>query len=225
MVRMEKEEKPCRLYPSVRLMMFLLVLLGCTMLGGGFAAFNFAIVCMTNETAVDEGQQSGWNQSRCGLSAGVSEEEVLTKKGYDGEFNWDRSVQASLLAAHSIGAIFVNVPAGLFSDRYGSKWIFGVSVLMSGIASALTPVAAYAGVPWLFATRILEGKVMTSCDVMTTAIWTGFRYRSRYGVAAGPGHGLQMGYAGRDWNPRHIRGYWIPSWPLDRHGHVGHDLR
>lgn len=150
--------KPHRLYPSVRLLMFLLVLVGCTMFGGGFAAFNFAIVCMVNETDVGDGQ-SGWNGSVCGKGDGVSEEEVLSKKGYDGEFNWDRSVQASLIAAHSFGAIALNIPSGLLADRYGSKLIFGISVLTSGIANAVTPLAAYAGVSWLFAARILEGKM------------------------------------------------------------------
>lgn len=153
----EKIEQPYRLYPSAKLCIFLLALLGCTMVGGGFAAFNFAIVCMVNETATGE-DTFDRNNSQCADLA--SETETGSTGGYNGEFVWDKATQASLLAAHAFGAIAFNLPAGLLSDRYGSKIIFALSVALNGLSCAITPVAAFAGVPWLFAARVVQGKVI-----------------------------------------------------------------
>lgn len=159
----EISENHHRLYPSTRLCMFLLVLFGSTVLGGGFGAFNFAIVCMVNETAISLPSecQKGPSNATCGLSDSTSGSEL--GGGYNGEFAWDKATQAHLLAAHAFGAIILNVPSGLISDRFGSKIVITACVVLNAIASAVTPISAYAGVSWLFFVRMLQGRLPEFC--------------------------------------------------------------
>jgi len=120
-------------------------------------AFNFALVCMVNETAIsniDANSSSIIGAAQCGV---IGNNSMESESGYDGEFVWDKTTQASLLAAFAFGAILPNIPAGLLADRYGSKYIFATSLFINVITNALTPMAAFAGVPWLFAARMLQG--------------------------------------------------------------------
>ena len=42
-------------------------------------------------------------------------------------------------------------------SKYGGKELFGIGILLTGLFTLLTPPAAYLGVGWLIALRVLEG--------------------------------------------------------------------
>ncbi|XP_030569764.1 putative inorganic phosphate cotransporter isoform X2 [Drosophila novamexicana] len=51
-----------------------------------------------------------------------------------------------------------HLPGGILSDKFGAKWILGISLLLSGMCTAFTPVAIFYGAEWgLIAIRILMG--------------------------------------------------------------------
>lgn len=164
----ESEDHQQRLWPSVRLFMFILALVSSMVLGGGFSSFNFAIVCMVNETAITGSNVHRNNTSDIGsptpkqCAVPSDDPEYNMGGGYDGEFAWDKATQAHLLAGHAFGGILMNLPSGLLSDRYGSKYVIAACVFANAVACALTPIAAFAGVNWLFAVRMLQGKYMAA---------------------------------------------------------------
>jgi len=51
----------------------------------------------------------------------------------------------------------VYVYLGILAERFGAKWIFGGSILIAGILTLLTPLAARLHVGLLIAIRILIG--------------------------------------------------------------------
>jgi len=53
---------------------------------------------------------------------------------------------------------------GILAERFGAKWIFGGSILIAGILTLLTPLAARLHVGLLIAIRILIGAFEVSLD-------------------------------------------------------------
>jgi len=75
----------------------------------------------------------------------------------------------------------LQIPAGWLADRYGGKWLFGGSILISSVISLLTPVAARAHFGIVLFLRIALG----SCDGFLypavhalIARWSAPKYRS-----------------------------------------------
>ena len=62
-----------------------------------------------------------------------------------------------VLSSFFIGYLFLQVPAGLLSQRFGGKWFMGVGILATSVLTLLTPVAANLSVWALVAVRVLEG--------------------------------------------------------------------
>ncbi|KAK3865085.1 hypothetical protein Pcinc_029275 [Petrolisthes cinctipes] len=52
---------------------------------------------------------------------------------------------------------YVEVVGGRLAERYGAKWVFGVSILSGGVANLLTPTAARLHYGVLIALRALQG--------------------------------------------------------------------
>ena len=48
---------------------------------------------------------------------------------------------------------------GMLAERFGAKWIFGGSILIAGILTLLTPMAARINVGLLIAIRLLIGAI------------------------------------------------------------------
>ncbi|KAK3890936.1 hypothetical protein Pcinc_005103 [Petrolisthes cinctipes] len=49
------------------------------------------------------------------------------------------------------------VVGGRLAERYGAKWVFGVSILSGGVANLLTPTAARLHYGVLIALRAMQG--------------------------------------------------------------------
>ena len=75
-----------------------------------------------------------------------------------GEFSrWDDHTQAIVLGGFFYGYVVTQIPAGVFSERFGAKWIFGGSMFGSALLSLLGPIAARSSSTLFLVTRIGQG--------------------------------------------------------------------
>lgn len=98
------------------------------------------------------------------------------------KFDWDDQVKSQLLSAFFYGYIITQIPAGILATRYGAKWIFGTSLLISGVLSLLGPMAAKIDWRLFMATRIGQGLaegVVFPCMNALIAQWVPKMERSR----------------------------------------------
>ena len=64
-----------------------------------------------------------------------------------------------VLGAFFYGYIVLMIPGGALSERIGSKWVLGISILLASLLGFFTPQAAVYG-PWaLFSLRVVQGLV------------------------------------------------------------------
>ncbi|KAK3883291.1 hypothetical protein Pcinc_012328 [Petrolisthes cinctipes] len=75
----------------------------------------------------------------------------------EGEFDWSETIQGLVLGSFSYGYIMTQVVGGRLAERYGAKWVFGVSILSGGVANLLTPTAARLHYGVLIALRAMQG--------------------------------------------------------------------
>ena len=62
-----------------------------------------------------------------------------------------------VLSSFFIGYLFLQIPGGWLSQKFGAKWLFGTGVLATSLLTLITPVAADLSVWALIAVRVLEG--------------------------------------------------------------------
>ena len=77
-----------------------------------------------------------------------------------GEFDWTPEQQSLLLGAYFYGYVITQIPAGFLAQKYGAKWIFGVSMLATAILSLLIPFASRIHWLLLFVDRLFQGKLI-----------------------------------------------------------------
>jgi len=93
-------------------------------------------------------------------------------------------IAAPTLQLHVTNACAVwclQVPAGFAADRFGGKWLFGGSVLLSSVVALLTPAAARIHIGLLTSLRVLSGLgdgVMVPAMFALIARWSAPQYRS-----------------------------------------------
>ena len=75
----------------------------------------------------------------------------------DGEFVWDESTQGLILGCFFYGYVLTQIPGGRLAELYGGKIVFGLGVLITGILTAISPLAAKLGTPVFIVVRVLEG--------------------------------------------------------------------
>ena len=77
----------------------------------------------------------------------------------DTRFCWSDYEKGWVLGAFFYGYIILMIPGGALSERIGSKWVLGISLLLASLLGFFTPQAALYG-PWpLFGLRVLQGLV------------------------------------------------------------------
>ena len=72
-------------------------------------------------------------------------------------FDWSTEEQGLLLGAFFYGYVITQIPGGLFAEKFGGKWVFGLGVLLPAILTLLTPIAAYHSFTMVVVVRVLEG--------------------------------------------------------------------
>lgn len=88
----------------------------------------------------------------------------------DGEFVWDESVQGIILGSFFYGYVITQIPGGRLAELYGGKLMFGLGVFITGIFTALSPLAAKLGTSVFVVVRILEGLGEVRCTVERNTI-------------------------------------------------------
>ncbi|OQV24542.1 Sialin [Hypsibius exemplaris] len=97
-------------------------------------------------------------------------------------FAWDSQVQGTILGSYFYGYIAGQIPGGWLSRRFGGKLPFGLGILIAGILTALSPVAATYHYGALVALRIVEGLATAVCYPAMhhlLARWSPSRERTR----------------------------------------------
>lgn len=90
------------------------------------------------------------------------------------EFHWTQEVQHQIITVGYVGYVIAHVPAGVLSDLFGGKQVFGAGIVLSAIASLLTPVLARASVYAFMAARFALGfgqGAMFPCASALVAKW------------------------------------------------------
>eukprot|EP00112_Aurelia_sp_Birch-Aquarium-sp1_P023445 Seg699.7 transcript_id=Seg699.7/GoldUCD/mRNA.D3Y31 product="Vesicular glutamate transporter 2" protein_id=Seg699.7/GoldUCD/D3Y31 len=73
------------------------------------------------------------------------------------EFNWNTKEQGIILSSFFYGYIITQIPGGYLAARFGGKNLYGGGILMTGLFTLLTPLAARGNFYLLIAIRVLEG--------------------------------------------------------------------
>ena len=100
---------------------------------------NLVIVAMVNHTAVNSSDSSGQE---------------------DGPFVWDENVVGLILGSFYYGYVCTQIVGGRATELSSVKYITGVSLLLAGLLTCVTPIASYWDYRALLAVRIVMGLVM-----------------------------------------------------------------
>ena len=134
--------------------------------------FSVGIVCMRNHThmAAQLSQSHVSNVTPPVCDSAWSGRQASAKE--DGSFAWSKGEQGLLLGAFYWGYMVTQVPAGQLSERFGGKYVYGVSMGVAAMATLLTPLAARAHVGLLIALRVVIGLGEGVCFPSQHNIWS-----------------------------------------------------
>ncbi|XP_055625542.1 sialin-like [Toxorhynchites rutilus septentrionalis] len=76
---------------------------------------------------------------------------------YGPRYNWSSHDQSLILGAYFYGYLLLSLPAGVLAERFGGRNMVGVSLALSALLTALTPLAATYGLWVIVANRALLG--------------------------------------------------------------------
>jgi len=101
----------------------------------------------------------------------------------EGEFGWDEFQQSVILSSFFWGYLLFQVPGGRLAEVWGTKHVFGTSILMNGVLSLLVPWAASAHWTLLLCIRALQGLaqgVLFPCLTAVVPQWVPADERARF---------------------------------------------
>jgi len=98
------------------------------------------------------------------------------------QYGWDTQTIGLVQSSFFWGYLLTQVLGGVWADRYGGARVLGAGVLWWSVATALTPLAASAGLPALLAARaamgVGEGVAMPAMNTLLSR-WVPVQERSR----------------------------------------------
>ncbi|XP_065056219.1 sialin-like isoform X3 [Rhopilema esculentum] len=111
------------------------------------------------------------------LVAMVSNKTITNSSGYvvctePADFSWNTKEQGIILSSFFYGYIFTPIPSGYLAARFGGKNLFGGGILMTGLFTLLTPLAARMSIKFLIAVRVLQGLSQGIAFPCMHAIWS-----------------------------------------------------
>ncbi|KAK7082813.1 hypothetical protein SK128_019837 [Halocaridina rubra] len=72
---------------------------------------------------------------------------------------WDETIKGLVLGSFYYGYAMTQIPGGRLAEMYGTKWLFGTTVLAGGISAIISPMCARVHYGLFIALRILQGAV------------------------------------------------------------------
>ncbi|KAL5022181.1 hypothetical protein ScPMuIL_001336 [Solemya velum] len=170
------EVEPTSLWCSTRLGLAFVSFLGFVNLYALRVNMSVAMVCMVNQTALEELKQqakttvndtvsfnSTFTTNTTGSEGIIAVDSgcVLQRDGNgtasSGEFVWEKSTQGYILSSFFYGYIITQLPGGWLSSRFGGKHIFGWSMLVCALCTLFMPLAARTSVAFLIVLRVICG--------------------------------------------------------------------
>ncbi|XP_049790088.1 sialin-like [Schistocerca nitens] len=76
---------------------------------------------------------------------------------YGPRYSWSQTAQGHVLSAYFYGSVVAHIPGGMLAELLGPRLVVGVTSLAGAVLTILCPLAADAGVGWLFAARLFIG--------------------------------------------------------------------
>ncbi|GBM57379.1 Sialin [Araneus ventricosus] len=118
-------------------------------------SLSVAMVAMVNSTE-ETSLNATENFVACSnlLSNGVNERN-LEFQGV--KYDWDSTTQGLIFTSFNYGYLATLLLGGVLSEKFGTKWLFGISILMTSCLYLLIPIAASWGSAAFIAIRVLAG--------------------------------------------------------------------
>ncbi|CAG2113555.1 unnamed protein product [Medioppia subpectinata] len=144
---------------------------------------SIAIVEMSNYTDNSANKTSSGSDV-CSAPVATNHTNGTSKnhQGSNGEFDWDQKTQGVILGAFFYGYVLFQVLGGRLAELFGAKWLCAVSLALSSLLNALTPIIARARIYWLLlASRVVLGafqSVLFPACYALVAKWTPEHERS-----------------------------------------------
>ncbi|EDW13457.2 sialin isoform X1 [Drosophila mojavensis] len=118
----------------------------------------------------------------CAPEDGVRAERMHQRSNHE----WPESLQGFILGCFYIGYFVAHIPGGMLADRFGAKWVLGISMLCSALCTIFTPlIVEIFHEKGLIAVRILMGVAQGSIFPALTVLlshWVPPRERSTLGA-------------------------------------------
>ncbi|RNA04067.1 inorganic phosphate cotransporter isoform X3 [Brachionus plicatilis] len=169
---MESTKIP-RLFPSVRLLMSLLIFLGYCFQYMLKINMSIAIVCMVNNTAL--GILSYQNSTELSDAPVLVPDEcsstISHHKPIDGPFTWPKNIQGVILSSYFYGYILTQLPGGFISYKLGGKNVLTVTMLIASIFTLLIPLFAKLGAVPLMICRFIVGLAHGAFWPSISSLW------------------------------------------------------
>lgn len=109
---------------------------------------------ISNHSISDSSSSSSRLDQSCQLSLNNSQQK---SKIINGEFNWNKELQGSILAAYFVGYILTQILGGWLSVKFGSKIVLGISILIASLLTVVLPLAARIDVKLFILARFIIG--------------------------------------------------------------------
>ncbi|KAL1375112.1 hypothetical protein pipiens_017700 [Culex pipiens pipiens] len=124
------------------------------------------------------------------LSLNVTLASITKEQGNE---EWLR-MKNYLVSAYLYGYLLTQISGGVLAPKLGSTKMIATSIAASSFLSLLTPLAAYGGVGWLIAIRLLQGMFQGVVFPCLHELWTRWAPRSeRTHLVLTALDGIQMG--------------------------------
>ncbi|VDM10867.1 unnamed protein product, partial [Wuchereria bancrofti] len=101
------------------------------------------------------------------------------------EYKYTSREQSILFAATAIGALFAILPISFSIQYYGIRKTFAIVLIISGLSTALCPLAASFGVSFLIISRILQGIGFASCMPLIGSVTSTWAKLTENGLFSG----------------------------------------
>ncbi|XP_055865016.1 sialin-like [Biomphalaria glabrata] len=116
------------------------------------ASMSSAMVCMLEDPIEDIPLTNGSNWTLLEYN-----HTDINQTGQEWKFPWDKTSQGWALSSFFVGYYVSQLPSGIASARFGAKKVVVLGLTLTAVFQLLTVPAAYYGLGWLYADRIIVG--------------------------------------------------------------------